>query len=66
MDEDRVKGAAQNIKGKAKEAAGKFAGDKKLESEGKGDQIGGKIRNAVGGVKDSIREADRDRDVKRR
>jgi uncharacterized protein YjbJ (UPF0337 family) len=61
MDEDRVKGAAQNIKGKIKEAAGKATGDTKLETEGKADQVGGKIRNAVGGVKDSIRESDRDR-----
>ena len=66
MDEDRVKGAAQNIKGKIKEGAGKLAGDKKLEAEGKGDQVGGKIRNAVGGVKDSIREGSRDRDPDRR
>jgi uncharacterized protein YjbJ (UPF0337 family) len=59
MDDDRIKGAAQNMAGKAKEAAGKFTGDSKLEAEGKADQVGGKIRNAVGGVKDSIRDADR-------
>ena len=61
MDEDRVKGAAQNIKGKVKEAAGRATGDAKLEGEGKADQVSGKIRNAVGGVKDSLREGDRDR-----
>jgi uncharacterized protein YjbJ (UPF0337 family) len=61
MDEDRVKGAAQNIKGKVKEAAGRATGDTKLETEGKADRVGGKIRNAVGGVKDSIREGDRNR-----
>ena len=60
MDDDRVKGSAQNIKGKVKEAAGKVTGDAKLETEGKADQVGGKLRNAVGGVKDSLREADRD------
>ncbi len=59
MDDDRVKGSAQNMKGKVKEAAGKFTGDAKLESEGKADQAGGKIRNAIGGVKDSIRDASR-------
>jgi uncharacterized protein YjbJ (UPF0337 family) len=60
MDEDRVKGAAQNMKGKVKEAAGKVTGDAKLEAEGKADQVGGKVRNAVGGVKDAIRDGDRD------
>ncbi len=59
MDDDRVKGSAQNMKGKAKEAAGKALGDEKLKSEGRGDQAAGKVRNAVGGVKDAIRDAGR-------
>ena len=62
MDEDRIKGAAQNMKGKVKEAAGKVTGDAKLETEGKADQFSGKVRNAVGGIKDSLRDADRDTD----
>jgi uncharacterized protein YjbJ (UPF0337 family) len=61
MDDDRVKGSAQNLKGKAKEAAGKALGDEKLKAEGRGDQAAGKIRNAIGGVKDALREGDRDR-----
>lgn len=59
MDEDRVKGSAQNMKGKVKEAAGKMTGDSKLETEGKADQAGGKVRNAVGGIKDSLRDSSR-------
>lgn len=59
MDDDRVKGSAQNMKGKAKEAAGKALGDEKLKSEGRGDQAAGKLRNAFGGVKDAIRDAGR-------
>ena len=59
MDEDRVKGAAQNIRGKVKEAAGKAVGDRKLKTEGRADQAAGKIRNAVGGAKDAIRDAAR-------
>jgi uncharacterized protein YjbJ (UPF0337 family) len=38
-----------------KEVAGKVLGDSKLESEGKGDQVKGKIQNAVGGIKDTLR-----------
>lgn len=63
MDDDRVKGAAQNMKGKLKEAAGRVTGDAKLQSEGRGDQAGGKVRNAFGGIKDAVRESGRkDRD----
>src|SRR5262249_44497283 len=55
MDKDRIKGSAQQAKGKVKEVAGKATGDKKLEGEGKADKIGGKIRNAVSGMKDALR-----------
>lgn len=53
-DQDRVEGAAKNMGGKAKEAAGDVTGDEKLKAEGKADQIEGKTQNAVGGVKDSL------------
>lgn len=55
-DQDRIDGAAKNLEGKAKELAGKVTGDEKLKAEGKADQVGGKIQNAVGGLKDSLRE----------
>jgi uncharacterized protein YjbJ (UPF0337 family) len=59
MDDDRVKGSAQNLKGKVKEGFGRAVGDSKLEAEGKGDQVAGKVRNAVGGIKDALREGGR-------
>jgi uncharacterized protein YjbJ (UPF0337 family) len=55
MDKDRVEGLAKEIKGKTKEIAGKVLGDVKLESDGKADQVAGKIQNAVGGVKDTLK-----------
>ena len=54
-DEDRVEGSMKNMKGKLKEGAGKVLGDSKLETEGKGDQIEGKVQNTVGGIKDALR-----------
>ena len=57
-DHDRIEGAAKNIGGKVKEAAGKVTGDTKLQAEGKADQVEGKVQNAVGGVKDSLRDKD--------
>ena len=55
MDKNRVEGSAKEIKGKTKEVGGKVLGDAKLESEGKADQAAGKIQNAVGGIKDTLK-----------
>ena len=55
MDKDRIEGAEKGIVGKIKEVAGKVLGDAKLESEGKADQAAGKVQNAVGGVKDTLK-----------
>lgn len=55
MDKDRIKGAAENIKGSVKEAVGKLTGDTKTEAEGKTDKVGGKVQNTVGGIKDTLR-----------
>jgi uncharacterized protein YjbJ (UPF0337 family) len=55
MDKDRIKGSAEQAKGKVKEVVGKVTGDSKTEAEGKADQVKGKVRNTVGGLKDSLR-----------
>ena len=58
-DHDRIEGAATNMGGKIKEAAGKVTGDEKLKAEGRADQVKGKVQNAVGGVKDALRDTDK-------
>ena len=40
---------------KSKEVAGKVTGDAKTEAEGKAQKTAGKIQNAVGGLKDTLR-----------
>jgi uncharacterized protein YjbJ (UPF0337 family) len=55
MDKDRIKGSAQQAKGTVKEKTGKVTGDAKLESEGKADKVAGKVQNAIGGLKDTLR-----------
>ena len=55
-DHDRVEGAAKNLGGNIKEAAGKITGDEKLKAEGRADQVEGKVQNAVGGLKDTLRD----------
>ena len=55
MDKDRIAGSAKAVKGKVKAAVGKAVGDAKLELDGRADEVGGKIQNAVGGLKDSLK-----------
>ncbi len=47
MDKDRIKGSAEQGKGKVKEIAGKVTGDSKLEGEGKADQIKAKFKTPL-------------------
>ncbi len=57
MDKDRVAGSAKEIKGAVKIGVGKAVGDEKLVAEGHADKAEGKIQNAIGGLKDTIRDA---------
>lgn len=59
MDRDRIAGAVNQAKGSVKEAAGKATGDTKLQAEGAADKIKGKVQNAVGAAKDTIRDTPR-------
>jgi uncharacterized protein YjbJ (UPF0337 family) len=56
MDKDRVAGSAKQVGGAVKEAAGKALGDRKMEVEGATKKAEGKVQNAVGGLKDKVRE----------
>ena len=55
MDKDRVAGSAKQVKGTVKQAVGKAIGDAKLESEGRTDKIEGKVQDAIGGMKDTLK-----------
>ncbi len=41
---------------KPRAAVGKMTGDKKTQSEGTAEKAAGKVQNAVGGVKDTVKE----------
>ena len=56
MDKDRIVGAAHEVKGSGKETVGEAIGDGKLQSEGTAEKTGGRVQNAVGGVKDTLRD----------
>ncbi|HEY4047125.1 MAG TPA: CsbD family protein [Acidobacteriaceae bacterium] len=57
MDKEHVKGAAEKVEGKVKEAIGRFTGKKRLENQGKADQLKGAAHTATGDAKDAAKEA---------
>ena len=57
MDKDRVAGSAKQAKGSVKEAIGKVTGDSKTQAEGVAERTAGQAQNALGGAKDTVRDA---------
>jgi len=56
MDKNRIKGKAEDIKGRVKRQVGEWTGDEELQAEGTAEQVEGKVQNAVGKVKDVARK----------
>ncbi|MFC3689825.1 CsbD family protein [Aquipuribacter hungaricus] len=52
---DKAKNAAEDLAGKAKEAAGRATGDERLEAEGEAQQTEADVRQAGEKVKDAFR-----------
>ncbi|MCB1253778.1 MAG: CsbD family protein [Austwickia sp.] len=52
---DKISNAADDMGGKAKEAAGKATDDRDLEAEGKGDQAVSDLKQAGEKVKDAFK-----------
>jgi uncharacterized protein YjbJ (UPF0337 family) len=57
MDKNRIAGSVKEATGAAKETVGKIIGDAKLQSDGKVEKAVGKFQNALGGVNDAVKEA---------
>ena len=53
--DDTIKNAAEQVAGKAKEAAGKATGNERLEAEGQVDQTAAKTKKVGEDVKDVLR-----------
>jgi uncharacterized protein YjbJ (UPF0337 family) len=50
-------GAADDLKGRTKEAAGDLTGDKDLKREGKVDRASGTVKDKVGDAGDKVKDA---------
>lgn len=57
MNKDQVEGRLETVKGHIKEAAGKVVGNKKLEAEGRIDQVTGKTQSNYGDAKEKAADA---------
>jgi uncharacterized protein YjbJ (UPF0337 family) len=51
---DKIKHGAEDLTGKAKEAAGKATDNERLEAEGKADQTKADVKKAGDNVKDAF------------
>jgi len=56
MNKNRITGAWQKAKGKVKEELGHALGNRKMEAEGVGGQIKGKVNKSIGKAKDAIKK----------
>ncbi len=57
MNRDEVKGKAEVLKGKIKQAAGDLTDDPTLHNEGAADEAAGKTRDVFGHAKRKVGEA---------
>ena len=50
-DKDKAQGTFHEVKGRAKEIAGKLSDNPKLEGEGTGEKLAGKVQKKIGQIK---------------
>lgn len=53
---DKIKNAAEDFTGKAKEAAGKATDNEQLQAEGQGDQTQADVKKAGENIKDVFKD----------
>jgi uncharacterized protein YjbJ (UPF0337 family) len=56
MYKDRIARSAKEIKDPIKKTISEMTGDTKLQSDGKVDDVEGKVQNAVDGLKDALQK----------
>jgi uncharacterized protein YjbJ (UPF0337 family) len=57
---DEVQGKADQVKGRAKEAAGDLADNDRLREEGTADEVAGKVKEGIGAGRRKTGEAIKD------
>jgi uncharacterized protein YjbJ (UPF0337 family) len=54
---DKIKGAANEVVGKVKQAAGSAMNDPKMRAKGAAQEVEGKAQKAVGGAKEDVKKS---------
>jgi len=54
MNKEQIHGRAQNLKGRAKEAAGAVSGNKERQADGLADRLAGAVRQKLGDAKSKV------------
>ena len=57
MDKDEIKGKAKDVAGRVERQVGEWTGDKDAQADGTAKQAEGKVQNAWGKTKDAVRDA---------
>jgi len=57
MNDDQVKGRADQVKGTIKEKTGQVTGNRDLEDEGTADKASGKVQSGYGDAKEKVKDA---------
>jgi uncharacterized protein YjbJ (UPF0337 family) len=56
MNKDQVKGVAKDVAGKIQEEAGRLVGSKEQQVKGLSKQISGKVQKVVGDAKQAVED----------
>jgi uncharacterized protein YjbJ (UPF0337 family) len=56
MEKDQVKGKAKDIAGRVQRQVGEWTGNEKDQVEGAAKQVAGKVQNAWGKAKDAVKK----------
>jgi uncharacterized protein YjbJ (UPF0337 family) len=59
MNKDQVKGVAKDVAGKVQEQTGKLVGSKKQQIKGLSKQISGKMQKAIGDAEQSVKDSNK-------
>jgi uncharacterized protein YjbJ (UPF0337 family) len=51
---DKAEGKWHKVKGKIRQIAGKAVGNRRLENEGKAENVGGSVQEKIGEIKDVV------------
>ena len=61
MNSDQIKGTAKDVAGKVQEKAGELTGDKSTQAKGMAKQVEGNVQKGAGDAKETLKDAGKDR-----